>query len=163
MKWSNTLLKSLTARFSNMSTKPSLIGIANKIDFNETWGNKNSLPSNPFSRVARPDQLILSIYEIFWKSFVFVDNPAGIYLFKVNNRNTKTRCRLCSKLTIKALVQRQPSLSPASFIWKTSDFIWSIDLHNDLNPIKNRSCGKNQEIFINNTNSSTHTHQSFMH
>ena len=27
--------------------------------------------------------------------------PAGIYLFKVNNRNTRTRCELCSKLTIK--------------------------------------------------------------
>ena len=25
--------------------------------------------------------------------------PAGIYLFKVNNRNTRTRCEICSKLT----------------------------------------------------------------
>ena len=27
--------------------------------------------------------------------------PAGIYLLKVNNRNTRTRCQICSKLTIK--------------------------------------------------------------
>ena len=27
--------------------------------------------------------------------------PARIYLFKVNNRNTRTRCQICSKLTIK--------------------------------------------------------------
>ena len=27
--------------------------------------------------------------------------PAGIYLLKVNNRNTRTRCKTCSKLTIK--------------------------------------------------------------
>ena len=27
--------------------------------------------------------------------------PAGIYLLKVNNRNTITRCEICSKLTIK--------------------------------------------------------------
>ena len=27
--------------------------------------------------------------------------PAGIYLLKVNNRNTKTRSEICSKLTIK--------------------------------------------------------------
>ena len=27
------------------------------------------------------------------------DNPAGIYMFKVNNRNTRTRCKICSKLT----------------------------------------------------------------
>ena len=26
---------------------------------------------------------------------------AGIYLLKVNNRNTGTRCEICSKLTIK--------------------------------------------------------------
>ena len=26
--------------------------------------------------------------------------PDGIYLFKVNNRNTRTRCEICSKLTI---------------------------------------------------------------
>ena len=33
-------------------------------------------------------------------------NPAGIYLFKVNNRNTRTRCEICSKLTIKTAERR---------------------------------------------------------
>ena len=28
------------------------------------------------------------------------NNPAGIYLLQVNNRNTRTRCEICSKLTI---------------------------------------------------------------
>ena len=28
-------------------------------------------------------------------------NPDGNYLFIVNNRNTRTRCEICSKLTIK--------------------------------------------------------------
>ena len=27
--------------------------------------------------------------------------PVGIYVLKVNNRNTRTRCEICSKLTIK--------------------------------------------------------------
>ena len=27
--------------------------------------------------------------------------PAGIYLLKVNNRNTRTRCEVCSKLKMK--------------------------------------------------------------
>ena len=27
--------------------------------------------------------------------------PVGIYMLKVNNRNTRTRCEICSKLTIK--------------------------------------------------------------
>ena len=34
-------------------------------------------------------------------------NPAGIYLLKVNNRNTRTRCEMCSKLTIKTPERRQ--------------------------------------------------------
>ena len=29
------------------------------------------------------------------------NNPANIYLFKVNNRNARRRCEICSKLTIK--------------------------------------------------------------
>ena len=33
--------------------------------------------------------------------------PTGIYLLKVNNRNTKTRCEICSKLTIKTPERRK--------------------------------------------------------
>ena len=33
-------------------------------------------------------------------------NPAGNYLLKVNNRNTRTRCEICSKLTIKTPERR---------------------------------------------------------
>ena len=33
--------------------------------------------------------------------------PAGNYMFKVNNRNTRTRCEICSKLTIKTPERRQ--------------------------------------------------------
>ena len=32
--------------------------------------------------------------------------PAGIYLLKVNDRNTRTRCEICSKLTIKTPERR---------------------------------------------------------
>ena len=38
---------------------------------------------------------------------------AGIYMFKVNNRNTRTRCQVCSKLTIKTPEWRQ---------WRRSGF-----------------------------------------
>ena len=34
------------------------------------------------------------------------ENPAGIYLLKVNNRNIRTRCEICSKVTIKTPEQR---------------------------------------------------------
>ena len=32
--------------------------------------------------------------------FDISDNPANIYLFKVNKRSTKKRCEICSKLTM---------------------------------------------------------------
>ena len=35
------------------------------------------------------------------------DFPAGIYLLKVNNRKTRTRCEIFSKLTIKTSERRQ--------------------------------------------------------
>ena len=34
--------------------------------------------------------------------------PAGIYLLKVRNRNTRTRCQLCLKLTVKIPERCQP-------------------------------------------------------
>ena len=37
------------------------------------------------------------------------DIPAGNYMFKVNNRNTRTRCEIWSKLTIKIPERRQAS------------------------------------------------------
>ena len=38
--------------------------------------------------------------------------PVGIYMFKVNNRNTRTKCEICSKLTIK---------TPERCHWRRSD------------------------------------------
>ena len=38
------------------------------------------------------------LFYMLYLIFVFI--PAGIYLLKVNNRNTRTRCEICSKLTI---------------------------------------------------------------
>ena len=35
------------------------------------------------------------------------DHPVGIYVFKVNYRNTRARCEICSKLTIKTEERRQ--------------------------------------------------------
>ena len=36
----------------------------------------------------------------------FSANPAGSYMIKVNNRNARTRCKICSKLTIRTPEQR---------------------------------------------------------
>ena len=46
-----------------------------------------------------------SIVLTFYKTFYHPHNPAGIYLLKVNDRNTRTRCEIFSKLTIKTYEQ----------------------------------------------------------
>ena len=40
----------------------------------------------------------MSIFQLSFKNY-----PANIYLFKVNNRNTKKWCEIFSKLTIKII------------------------------------------------------------
>ena len=37
-----------------------------------------------------------------YNSCFYTFNPVGIYLLKFNDRNARTRCEICSKLTIKA-------------------------------------------------------------
>ena len=41
--------------------------------------------------------------------------PDNIYLFKANNRNTRKRCEICSKLTIK-ITERHQSRRSGVFI-----------------------------------------------
>ena len=45
---------------------------------------------------------ITSLFLLFQACTVKTKSfPAGDYMFKVKNRNTRTRCEICSKLTIK--------------------------------------------------------------
>ena len=52
-------------------------------------------------------RLIASFYILIQIETSLINNkinskaPVGIYLLKVNNKNTRTRCEICSKLTIK--------------------------------------------------------------
>ena len=41
--------------------------------------------------------------EIFPQTLNQIHFPADNYMFKVNNRDTETRCEICSKLTMKTL------------------------------------------------------------
>ena len=41
---------------------------------------------------------------------VFESFVLNIYLFKINNRSTRKRCEICSKLTIKTSERRQLSM-----------------------------------------------------
>ena len=42
--------------------------------------------------------------KILRKMANYNPHPANIYLFKINNRNTRKRCKTCSKLTINVLI-----------------------------------------------------------
>ena len=52
--------------------------------------------------------LKLTLWLVFFKKVYFkvylkilFSNPAGYYMFKVNNRSTRAKCEICPKLTIK--------------------------------------------------------------
>ena len=45
------------------------------------------------------------VFDAYNATVIFIF-PAGNYMFKVNNRNTRTRCEICSKLTIKTPERR---------------------------------------------------------
>ena len=49
---------------------------------------------------------ILKIFGLLWNIQTDIINPAGIYQLQFNNRNTRTRCQMYSKLTIKTPERR---------------------------------------------------------
>ena len=46
------------------------------------------------------DNILLKYLKNHLHILVFYYIPASIYLLQVNNKNTRTRCEVCSKLTI---------------------------------------------------------------
>ena len=50
-------------------------------------------------------------YSLKWvrhrRVLFFENSPADIYMFKVKNKNTRARCEICSKLTIKTPERRR--------------------------------------------------------
>ena len=54
-------------------------------------------------------------------------SSTGIYLLKINNRNTRARCEICSKLTIKTLERR------SKLITETLSKVWNMFKVNNKN------------------------------
>ena len=48
------------------------------------------------------DLFVIERLNNLWDEFLFMIKitPAGIYMLKVNNRNTRIKCEICSKLII---------------------------------------------------------------
>ena len=63
--------------------------------------------SNPCCKCCRKSKTIVDqpYFPTASKCMIIFDNrtrcyPTGTYMFKVNNRNARTKCKICSKLTI---------------------------------------------------------------
>ena len=52
-------------------------------------------------RLWKSNSLNRFVTDIYFIVTKFCYSPAGIYLLKVNKRNTRTRCEKCSELTVK--------------------------------------------------------------
>ena len=70
-----------------------------------------TLYSNTHAEVPLTKEVKMISLPNTLRSFYEKGIPVGIYLFKVYNRNTGTRCKICSKLTIKTAERRQWRLS----------------------------------------------------
>ena len=104
------------------SRSSELVGIHTKLKwiFRETFSTIYQLPSQRFEKkfMSLGSERFLLIYALILKTlkqtmnswttkvskctmFQYKQSSAGIHLLKVNNRNTRTRCEIYSKLTIK--------------------------------------------------------------
>ena len=64
--------------------------------------NLLTIPDIIYFEIYNKDSEIFECFLVRVNLLSFLnDNPVGNNIFKVNNRNTRTRCKICSKLTIK--------------------------------------------------------------
>ena len=76
-------------------------------EFIQTFSLAKSFSWSCFiSKIFKTSWLGDRLFQITTGSPTFVLSPAGNCMFKVNNRNTRTRCEICSKLTIKTPERR---------------------------------------------------------
>ena len=51
--------------------------------------------------------MVFQNFRISETNYSYEKCPAGIYVLKVNDRNARTKCEICSKLTIETTERRQ--------------------------------------------------------
>ena len=72
------------------------------------------IPSRSIKKILLAFTLIFTCFiklGMGYRGFIARKISAGIYPLKVNNRNTRARCEICSKLTIKTPERRTPCSS----------------------------------------------------
>ena len=64
------------------------------------WHGLNNAFLNPIKPAI--NKSVTNLGQYFESTgIIIIITPTNIYLFKLNNRNTRKRCEICSKLTIK--------------------------------------------------------------
>ena len=76
----------------------------------------------------------------------FLVYPAGNYMFNINNRNTRTRCEICSKLTIK-IPERHQWRRSGIFIVNTEHISHLVSIANFEHVIAGWETTKSQSRF----------------
>ena len=70
-----------------------------------TWHGLNNAFLNPIKPAI--NKSVTNLGQYFESTgIIIIITPTNIYLFKLNNRNTRKRCEICSKLTIKTTARR---------------------------------------------------------
>ena len=67
--------------------------------------------------------------------------PSGNYMFKVNNGNSRTRCEICSKLTIKTLERHQWQGSKYFSAFCVRDLTRTLDVGKKISAVLGRYFG----------------------
>ena len=82
-----------------------LLGMVSK-DLTAKLANINQMLMQGTYKEQYIVNVIVNFNTINFKILITTFYPVGNYMFKVNNRNTRARCEICSKLTIKTPERR---------------------------------------------------------
>ena len=113
------LFSTVTFLNSSVDSKLGLLSVGHNLYFQSF---SNSQRGFEFLNVALSWLLSFSKLSENIENYFFLTYPAGIYLLKVNNRNTRARCQICSKLKI-MIPERRQSRRSGIFIVNFED-IW---------------------------------------
>ena len=86
---------------------------------------------------------VLKVFQPKWHfqqtSLILYSDPAGNYMFKVDYRITRTRCQICSKLTIKTPEWRRVNAEQVNAGWMKREKWVNLITPNNQKMVKHKS------------------------
>ena len=123
-------------KFSNKSTRTVLLTCSEtliKMSYRDILCLMYDVRCLMYSRHL-PRCLFHRTFQSLKKCYECLQDPANIYLFKVNNRNTRKSCQICSKLAIRAPERRYWHYLSVFvvYIWSSTIVHWKSGQKNSL-------------------------------